>query len=222
MLPQPLIFEEIEGVPLIIMEYVGVDFRNRVSEEQEPVKLYSSLVNLMDPLYTQSLTGNGQESRLFLEARKEKLIGYSKLFGDVFSTDQLEMVEGVRIPENLNESCFAVFDFTPDNVFIKDGKIRYIDPKDEVLGNPILELAAFAGVSRDRYLLAGSVEGHEIIRDYALNELADKLKMESQDAELVWNLGRATQCLLSARFHSEPSGRKKFAVDSMEYMEMLQ
>lgn len=108
----------------------------------------------------------------------------------------------------MNFSCFASFDFTPEDVFLSTDGLKYVDPKKSLLGIPIIDMACFGGVAKDAFALPGPVEGYDILKNFAINDISSLLKIDKTTAEAIFYLGRALQMALSSRFRLKTEADK--------------
>src|SRR5690606_2653353 len=99
----------------------------------------------------------------------------------------------------------------------------YPDPKYDIRGNPIIDLACFSGVARDIMKLPASDEGYDLLFDFATGEVAGMLNLSEESAEKIFNLGRALQCAHGSRFRveSEPTRAKELASASIAFLNQL-
>ena len=134
-----------------------------------------------------------------------------------------EIIDNLSMPKHYSKNCLALFDFTPDNVFLRRGQVKFVDPKAIAMGIPILDLSAFAGCARDVYNLPESETGYGLIKSYCLNELASKLSLSLSEAEAVWNFGRGIQFILGAAFRADQDTQKTrtYLDRSLDYFRRL-
>lgn len=221
LIPEPLQFVELHGVPIIIMGNCGEDFYHTVHRAPKPLKFYEYLTNHMEHVYHATLT-TAISALPGLETLRERLIRqYVVHLGGLADLALIEKLRSVSLaPFAPPMVCFSTFDFTPEDVFVTARSVKYVDPLPENLGVPIFDLACFAGVARDAHNLPGSIEGYETLEHYACKELPSLLNLSPQAASSIFAFGRALQMSLSARFRikTEPEKAKQFAKQSMDFL----
>lgn len=198
-------------------------FAKRTHYESLPELMYAKLVHNMESIYGKTIQVD--ESSYNFIARIQELLRNNYL-GHILPAKLID--PDMIIPHlafdidvfNTSKSCFAVFDFTPEDVYLTEDAIRYPDPKADVRGNPIIDLACFAGVSRDIYELPGSKEGYDYLEDLAIYDISNKLGLTQLTARELFNLGRSLQYSLSSRFRiqSEPTLAQEYAQESVRYL----
>jgi hypothetical protein len=205
------------------MDYLGDNFLEANKKSNNPKKDYKTLCDILSKIYKKSREHN--DSLEFIKEMKDRMIRYYRDYlipaGHIKEKD-LSFIKQYEIKTlNSEYSCFAVFDFTPEDVYILDNKLKYPDPKHSLIGNPIIDLACFAGLARDVYVMKKSDYGYELLKDFALGEVSELLKIDKIKASKIFNFGRALQCSLSSRFRiKKPDKSKLFANKSLHYLEL--
>lgn len=211
---------------VIIMEDLGENFKEQSKSEKTPLLLFQNLITGLISVYTKTLS-NGNRASEFLQEMKECLLRqYSRylLPATLIDNDSVQKVQNIDLEKYAtNRFCFGVWDFTPEDIFVKGSKIYYIDPPPKVTGVPIIDIACFAGVSRDVYRLPNSDEGYELLYNFAVNQIADLLEFNHEQAISLFLLGRAVQLALSSRFRIEEDIEKarNFAQKSVEFVQQI-
>lgn len=201
LLPDRLDVLDVCGSSALVMSDCGKDFRHFVQELQNPIEAYTRLVEQMMRIYQTTLVKASSRDVLeHLRSQIQRVLMTAPLQGLVERTD-LEAFQACRLDDLLPAyNCFADFNFTPENVFFTDGRLRYIDPSEFVVGIPIIDLACFAGVA-DVYALPGHVEGASLLQVFATQgALPDLLEMTNAEARRVYTLGRVLQTAHSAKY----------------------
>lgn len=220
LLPNPLEIFSYDDIPMLVMQDCGDDFWHAVRISKEPVELYRKLVTRMEDVYRRTKRQNNNTDyfkplHLLLIEQYRKHI--SALI-DQTLTDRLETasLDSLTVPA----VCFSSFDFTPEDVFVTETGVKYLDPLPDVLGVPTLDLACFADVARDAYDLPGAHEGYEIISEFAYARIPIILDCSEACSKQYFLFGRALQSALSARARiaSEPSRAKTFAAQSEKFL----
>jgi hypothetical protein len=208
----------------IIMSYLGEDFAQQSMRSERSLLLYSILPVLLGPIYRRTKKKD-EESKKFLERMKHRLEkNYREYLIPSGATSEKSLELLYDIEKHAPEfSCFAVFDFTPEDVYLIGDKIKYPDPKQEIRGVPIIDIACFAGLAKDVYHLPSSNEGYAILKKFALNEIPEILEMSRKDAKIIFYYGRALQFSLSSRFriNREMGKAKIYAAKSLGYLHRI-
>jgi hypothetical protein len=192
----PRIYEYDED--FLLMEYLGQDFAYTGKNESDYIRLCEEL----HKIFTQTVqkTGNG------LDLYVQSLVALIK---DNMTNYKLDeplpdlMKEFSRFAKDFEDVqgnvCFASWDLTPHNVFLNP-EFKIIDIKGDVIGCPIPNLSAFAGVASTVLALPNSDKGYCIIKNYCSLELPILLGISSELGEKLFVLGRFLQQIMGARF----------------------
>lgn len=204
LLPNPLITTiSYQGIPLILMEDCGPDFWHASQVAEYPVTLYEHLIGRMRSIYERTRRSTTHAD--YLEPLRLRLVEQYKAYLPTLINkeliDRLEKLESETV--TISTVCFSSFDFTPEDVFVTERGVRYLDPLPGLLGMPAIDLACFAGVARDVYSLPGGKEGYDLIYKFVESELPTLLGCGIANARQHFLFGRALQCALSARFRME-------------------
>lgn len=211
----------------IIMEYCGKDVHSILETHPNPVSVYSNLAVQMEGIYRKSvlLRSAGAATLPVIEKIADQ---YTLYLAPAFGVDRrVETLLG-RVcnhlhTESYQHSCFASWDFTPRNVCLPKHGLKYIDCNSNVVGIPIVDLACFAGVVRDVFVLPGSSDGYEILHELATRKVPQLLEIEIGQGEKLFDLGRTLQLFLSARFRiaNEKSRAREFYAKGVECLEKI-
>lgn len=224
LLPETIRVKSFNSSNYLITTYLGNDFAYRAQNEPHPETLYQELIAQLFPIYKKTLRENSVDTEMFFRFIKNKL---KKNFinhilpSEIVTKEELKDFLDIDISKLVSKrSCFAVFDFTPEDIYLQNGSLKYPDPKQNVRGNPIIDIACFAGVSRDVLNLPGSNDGYRMLQDFALDDVGSLFSLNKEQSEKIFNLGRALQCSLSSRFRvdSEPAKARAFALQSLKYL----
>ncbi|MBI2642256.1 MAG: hypothetical protein HYW97_00180 [Candidatus Wildermuthbacteria bacterium] len=201
----------------ILMEDCGDDFYTQAKKSLAPEDLYTTLAAAMGSIYEQTLRPSNAGKQMVMVV--VALVGeqYKNYLQKAFDpmrliTAQLAQLVSTFEATPLTHACFANWDFTPEDVYLQRNQVRYSDPKDSVLGLPTIDLACFAGVSRDVYHLPGSDKGYAQLERLATRQVAQLFSITQWDAEKYFALGRLLQSFLSARvrIQNDPNQAHKF------------
>lgn len=207
----------------LLTSFLGDDFESLSRKIDNPEILYEDLITRMDRIYTKS-TKRDNESNKSIERATNLL--RSNFRNHILPSGLIEEEQAnaiFRFEQSLlysDISSFGVFDFTPEDIYLWGDTIKYPDPKENVRGNPLIDLACFAGVSRDVYQMPGSERGYELIHSYAVETLSQLVEVDGKTAEQTFNLGRSLQYSLSSRFRvgSDPQRAREYAQLSIDYI----
>lgn len=210
----------------ILMEYCGNCFSELALRSKKPHRLYERLVETVSSVYSVSKT-DGTSARTFLSnVQSEICKQYRRYLQHIFDPTRLieSLLENVIhvIDFNCPHCCFASWDFTPQNVFLTRGGVKYVDPNDIVVGIPIIDIACFAGVIRDVQKLPGSASGYGLLEESAF-ATGHMLGLSEEKTHKLFNLGRVLQNFLSARFRVETDKVRahKFFEEGRVYLEKI-
>jgi hypothetical protein len=208
----------------MLMEYCGDDFSTQLQNSENPRLLYDRLVSNMDAIYRTSRGTGGESQRTLAMVQTKAEVQYHRYLKEIYDNDSklshsFSHIPG-RIATRTGLRCFASWDFTPRNVFLMANGVKYADPNSEVLGNPIVDLACFAGVVRDVHALPESTHGYASLKNLATGTVAEILAIPAEQAERIFYLGRVLQCFLGARFRiqSDPTLAKHFFEKGKTYL----
>jgi hypothetical protein len=105
----------------------------------------------------------------------------------------------------LEFASLMLLDFTPNNVFIRNGQVYFIDPWKQVnyLGHPAVSLGQFSTLACDVHNLPGSREGKMFLHELAVKEVSKILKCSEDVSENAFRMGSILQYTLSAYVRME-------------------
>lgn len=204
LIPEPLRVIQLEDVLVILMQDCGNDFWHSVQLSGDPIRLYRRLISETEKIYRASLSQTVLGVPGVLNALRDRLIRqYEQYLFPVFGK-QRDMVKSLSQVDfqryTFKMACFSTFDFTPEDVFLTPKGLKFCDPPSDLIGIPVIDMACFAGVSRDAYVLPGSSIGYILLEHFATNIIPDILGFGRKMAISLFEFGRALQCSLSARF----------------------
>jgi len=225
MLPEFIGVGKVDKLTYILSTYLGNDFAADSRKAGDGNNLFSILSERIFSIYKKTLKNDSQPDS-FINNFKIRLNKNFKQYiipAGIVKTRSFDKFIGFDANKYSSKfNCFGGFDFTPEDIYLKDNTVKYPDPKSEIRGNPIIALACFAGVSRDIYCLPGAIEGYELLHRLATTKVADLLELADNQAESIFNLGRALQFSLSSRFRIEkdPGLAEVYAMKGLEYLEL--
>lgn len=188
----------------ILLEDCGPDFLTLSRITQQPLLLYQNLAEKMLEIYRRSHR-QGEDGQIMVDIVSRKIVEQYDLYLSHLNSSESLRPRLVKLSYFTRELgigtyCFSSWDFTPEDIYLTNGQVKYGDPHEQVTGIPIIDLACFGGVVRDAYQLPGSMEGYDILRNVAKLEVAPLLGVSEEVGYSIFLLGRVLQCFLSSRF----------------------
>ncbi len=191
----------------MIMEYLGPNFLCQVRNSENPLKLYLSLIDSLEKVYSVSCKADIEGNRAIELFIKKTIELYEKYVCPKLDKNRqmFSMLQQIYLSINvypITFCCFSNWDFTPEDVYLTNTGVKYSDPHDDVLGIPIIDMACFGGLIR-LYDLPQSNEGYKEFKKFATNKVAEILHIPTCQAKKIFYLGRLFQCFMSIRFRYE-------------------
>lgn len=224
-LPSPCEFMEISGMPILVMEDCGENLFRRLQRSSNPIKVFKRIASELMRLYQATChrdeSGEGQRALLnaftVLEEQFRDHLGTYEPF--LVSQPLLEILKQKLSGISLNLACFACWDFTPEDMFLTPSGLKIIDPPQYVSGIPIVDLACFAGVSRDVYHLPGSKNGYQLVQKLSF-DAGKLLGLTESEINFLFNFGRTLQSSLSSRHRigKEEKLSKKYFREAKKFL----
>jgi hypothetical protein len=196
-LPPNLEQVEIPGNQTLIMKDLGKTFCKADIEKGDYEKLWSSFEGLVSGT---SLDTKSLDATLY---SKEILSHIQR-----FVPDEIEMMEKIMRFANAlpveGKAAIMLLDFTPDNVFLKDGKVFFIDPwkQETYLGHPAVSIGQFTTLV-ELYKLKDGESNSRILIEKCLERLPVLLGCSKESVEFALKLGSTLQLVLSAHVRQE-------------------
>lgn len=211
--------------PYVLLEHCGPDFQSLLESGENSVSLTESMLQVLRSVFEKSFTGHdGVKSIEDLLRQIDTLI--ERFISPHFSLGSEDQGKLRHLPEMFRELpsryTFASWDFTPNNL-CRSSSVKFIDPRGEVTGNPIPGLACYAGILRDVHRFHGAGLAYEMIRTFAISELAEKLELSRELADRCFILGRLFQSLMGVRFRviKSPSEAEPFFDSARAYLSQI-
>lgn len=214
-----------EGTAFILMEFCGDDVWTQLHQTTNPESVYQKLIDEMTQVYQASVQREHDNDPI-LQAVSVIMSQYKKHIQPTMDTNHLLLPQLVKASDAIGHVgeryCFASWDFTPRNVCLSPCGVKYIDPNNEVVGIPLIDLGCFAGVVRDVEYLPDADRGYQHIKQLAI-ETGALLGMREMQSCRIFYLGRLLQSLLSCRFRlvSDPDRAKQFFVQAEKYISFV-
>ncbi len=192
---------------------VGADYRTFL-EEVEKIFIYTLQDNRRDHI------GSIDDTKTMLK----QFLASIKLSGiaDQDILDATDRIDSERLSSD--KASLFLLDFTPDNVFVHEGKVQFIDPWEQPTykGSSIISLAQFQTLSSDVYDLPGAKDSEPLF-ERLFNLMGEKLELTNEQVEKQRMLGAALQFSLSSftRINSDPDRAIKYYKKSYETIRKL-
>lgn len=212
---RPAIFTmgQYEQLNFLLMEHAGTEFYGRLIEPLDE-KLYHQLETALWKAYTDSAEEKPDQAQAFYHSILQKL--EENLLRYIQPKHKIEVAEGQNIIELLRRVpnsalpnwCFwATTDFTVNNLFYKDNRFIFIDPKEALPGIFEVDLGMFPTLIAiyARSPRRNTPPIHETNVPFYQDKIfslaqAIRSQYESLDSTPFLKLGAAWQCILSSRF----------------------
>lgn len=216
LLPPNLLFEEVEGFPAIIMKHLGETFSQRA--KLGDVAQYRILAEKLGIICNKPIPGdNSGNQRLGLNEvtrQLDKWLGVLAQAGLPVG-EAVSEVQGANLEKISSSACLPmIFDFTPDNVFINDGLVSFIDPWRQLtyVGSPIPSIAQFITLSDSVYHLPAAAENRKLFEELS-HSTGKILGLDDDQITRQFKLGVALQLSLSAfvRINANPQLSRELA-----------
>ncbi len=225
-LPDLLIVNSQGERDYILMSDLGDNFMDAVKKSKNPVAEYEKLCKAMGTIYLRTRKEDDRSEssvELALQILRDKYSNSLIPHGIIspHAAQSIDNLAVLRVPPRA--STFACFDFTPEDIFLLNGGLKYPDPKHQIRGLPIIDLACFAGVSLDSYELPGSQVGYQIIEDFACGTVAELFSLSESEAKRYFYLGRALQLAISSkvRIDTEFPKAQLLGEKSLEFLQRV-
>lgn len=225
--PKIFFSEYDEQFAVLLMEYCGDDFLTQTRKSSNAISQYVALTKELEKIYSISRQGGEYgkkmvsliismikaqyEDHLFMSLDKNRSLA-KKIATIPYCID----FGALRI------CCFASWDFVPENIFLTPNGLKYVDPHEDILGIPIIDLACFAGLIK-LYALPQAEEGYRLLENFALTKVASLLNAPEELSLKLFYLGRILQCFLSAGFRviSDPDRAHRIFLEGKDYLEKI-
>ena len=127
-MPKQLQFLDVDGYQVITMEDLGLTFKSKSQISSNPLEMFRDLIAVMKNVYqatvfTEEQKGRGYE--FLVEMKSYLLAQYQRylLPSRLINKSDLKLIGKIQIEDYLyTRSCFGVWNFTPEDVFLKESK----------------------------------------------------------------------------------------------------
>lgn len=216
-------------IAYILMEYLGENFESYMRRRGN-VEDYLTLARGIKDVCAKSLH----------EPKETVLANSLEAFKEIAKTSKEEVImsyltSGIELPNilkvfsfRLKKAAFSCWDFKPDNIFLKEGLIKYADPQDATVGVPLVDLGVVAGIIRDVAKLPAAECGYELLLVVGIGEIGKLLELSPAQSYAFFLLGRILQLLKGVKYRHLEGDRKRakqfaqFAEDHYRLMCLLQ
>ena len=178
---------------------------------------YEILLKSLGEVFTNSIQDGRQEHVKSIEITIGTLRKFlvSMKTGGLVEPDVEDLLDKLNA-DNMSSDTASLFllDFTPDNVFIYDGKVQFIDPweQETYIGSTVPTLAQFQTLSRFVYELPGSKKSDPLFEEM-FKIMGAKLGLTKNQLIQQRLLGVALQFSLSSftRLNSDPDSARIYS-----------
>ena len=206
---------------------LGQDFTKSSTTESKTRKNYEVLDRIFLDVIKKTRV-HDRESHLkgVVEAVSQVQKWSSQLIDSGIATADLNEIIVAIDPHVISGTVASVMilDFTPDNIFINNGSIKFIDPwrQKNYLGTPLPALAQFITLAESVYKIPGFNE-EALNYSELVQNIGKELELNPQAVAAQVYLGRALQFSLSSyvRISSNPEFSRKYAKLSRENIEKI-
>ncbi len=219
LIPPGLEYRRAHDCEVLIMPHLGKSFT--VMGKTSSTKIYKSFINYLQDLAQQTLGSNSRHLQVAGITEIKEQIG--KWYGDleavgVIDPNYKRILKGVN-PSLLSspKSTIMILDFTPDNIFLYGGSIKFIDPwlQSTYTGSLIPCIGIFTTLLIEVYDIRPP-SGIDL--DAVAKSIGDMLNLDESQVERQLALGRALQLGLSSyvRINSDRKKSIHYAKRSLE------
>lgn len=226
-LPGGIRYDEIEGDSLLVMDNVGKSFAERAKAGENGI--YDRFLSGMEAVYAEALhlESSHLHERGVQQIKNEIALWQQRLIGAGYipqeSASSVAQISAAELSGD--NATLMLSDFTPDNVFLQNGLVKFIDPwlQDTYLGTPIPGLAQFIVLAADVYHLPGADEKKADFEGLAYR-IGEKLGLTEKQVRNQLRLGKAMQLALSSfvRIGKDDALAKQFALESYNAVKGLE
>lgn len=198
-LPQYSI-HSVDGATSLVMDYLDADFASYV--RKFGIKGYELLVSFYDEMTQKPLF---ESKGLYVPEVLRYTIFFAQQTPSLFDLNFYKNLKRWSSDLQSERDSLFLLDFTPDNLFIQNDQIIFIDPwsQSTYVGCPIISLGQFVTLAKDIYSLPASIEGARLIQNFCQTVLSARLGISEIIAQKMFLLGQVLQYVLSASVRGE-------------------
>lgn len=213
LVPLKLSEVEVEGEKALVMEDLGSSMR----KENGGLKDYERFWSFFKKIISKTVKQSGGEISMSLFVTE--VLYYIKIFfhGDVGSV--LQKIKDHNWDHRWGNQSLTLLDFTPDNVFLMENRLAFIDPwyQETYLGHPAVSIGQFATLMCI-YDMKDCMQGFKLLKQRCLQEMTGILQCDIESVETAFKLGMTLQYVLSSfvRQNTEPNRSVEFQKKASE------
>lgn len=211
-IPQIIAYEYTDDYAFIIMEYLGLNFLNQTKHSKNSLRLYLALMTSLEKVYLSSLK-EGIEGGEAIKVLIQKIMTlYEEYVYENFdpSRNIFSLLKRACLSidtSSISFYCFSNWDFTPEDVYLTNTGVKYSDPRVDIFGIPIIDMACFGGLIK-LYGLPQGNKGYEEFKKFAVNKVGGILHISRDQSEKIFYLGKIFQCFMSIRFRYQSNPKQ--------------
>jgi len=215
-LPSPISLIESDLGPALVLPYLGEDYLTTSNTPESTLRNFEILKKSFGEVYSsviiQSQEVNTSSLKNILDKISERIVKFSEVgISGYEDCINLSTIDVKSIAGEYN-SLF-VLDFTPSNLFIVDGKAKFIDPwrQTTYTGSPLLSLGQFITYAEDIHQIPG-FNNENLQYLIFVQKIGKNLGLSESQIRLQFLIGQTLQYSLSAyyRIKSQPEKADRF------------
>lgn len=188
--------------PTLLMEDLGGSFRNKAQSAEATAEMFEVFKKIFLLVTRDTLTYNF----VYHVNGLDEIVGQIRKWGSQLSKhsllepELLEDLQKINTPRIAgNYSSLMLLDLTPDNIFVNNGRVKFIDPwrQTTYLATPIPGISQFVTLSEEIYEIPGFSDS-KLNYSAFFEELKDILGLSDRQLRAQIYLGRALQFSLSS------------------------
>lgn len=224
-LPPNLSYGTFENRQYIIMPYLGLDITKQDSQGTLSPETYELFSRQIIQLITETVVTTGLSlHKKGLDMLCNDIQAWLQKIADSYNIpkEKIELVSRIDTAcISSQKACIMIQDFTPDNTFIYDNRVSFIDPWEQTTyqGSLIPSLAQFLTLAIEVYKLPAAI--HAASRLYSIiEEIGTLLGLSKEQQYAQQFLGSTLQYLLSghARLEKEPATAAKYINKALDLL----
>ncbi len=198
LIPENFTWYDYHGEPIIIMRDLGNDFKKSARN----ISIYLKLSELFEVVIKKSLSRVANINNVSNISKQPLYFihKYAALLDGIGTSDEIKKICSWTPEIYLDRVSIMLLDFTPDNVFVSEDKISFIDPwgQKTYLGHPAISLGQFSTLAYNVYNLPFSKEGTLLLKELAVKKCSKILCCDAVLSEKAFIIGSVLQLTLSA------------------------
>lgn len=203
LLPNPLVYGDIDGRHYITMPDLGVDMSQRDRNGDLSRDDYIQFINYLTQAVTRSIqtTGNTIDHANGLAIAHKQLEHWvnTLVSASALESKTVESLLSFDITQlSSSKTSVMIMDFTPDNIFVHEEGVSFIDPwrQDGYRGSFIPSLGQFITLAVSIYKLPQATKAQFDINE-AVAYIGDKLDLTVDQVRGQYLMGESLQYILS-------------------------